>query len=68
MAAALESKPRLPFSSRGGAELWAVAAEPCEDVGHRRLRVPSGLRLVRLSAARLEQPLTSPMCGQNITP
>ena len=56
MAAALESKPR-PHSGCGGAELVPVATEPCEDVGHRRLRVPFGFRLVGLSMACFKQPL-----------
>jgi transposase InsO family protein len=61
LEAGLVRRPQLMSPSRGATlvvsapSLVAIATEPCEDVGHRRLRVPFGFRLVRLSAACLEQ-------------
>jgi hypothetical protein len=72
----LVRRPQLTSPSRGPTLVVAVPSsvtvttEPCEDVGHGRLRVPSGLRLIRLSAARLEQPLisASPASPEPISP
>jgi hypothetical protein len=57
MAAALESKPRPPFSSRRRRARGGCDRAIVKNVGHRRLPAPSDPRLVRRRAARLEQPL-----------